>query len=115
MAGDMWDHTAVTAESRLVVSVVGGKRPHAQPRAFVYDAKRRLRPGPLPAMFTAAYTSSEGAILEAFGRRYPTPAAPGTRPGSAFCPPLAARRGLWAGEKTRSEGAGGADRSARPP
>ena len=73
MAGDMWDHTAVTADSKLVVSLVVGKRAQEQTRAFVHDAKRRLRPGHLPAIFTDAYTSYEGAILEAFGRRYPTP------------------------------------------
>src|SRR4029450_1027001 len=52
VAGDLWDHTAVTADSKLVVSLVGGKRTQAQTRALVHDAKRRLRPGHLPVIFT---------------------------------------------------------------
>jgi IS1 family transposase len=84
MAGDMWDHTAVTAGSKLVVSLVVGQRTQAQPRALVHDAKRRLRPGHLPAIFTDAYAGYEAAILEAFGRRYPIPRrkAPGQAPRS---------------------------------
>ena len=54
-AGDMWDHTAVTADSKLVVSLVVGKRgAHEQPKALVHNAKRCLRPGHLPVIFTAA-------------------------------------------------------------
>ena len=41
----MWDHTAVTADSKLVVSLVVGKRTQEQTKALVHDAKRRLRPG----------------------------------------------------------------------
>ena len=69
----MWDHTAVTADSKLVVSLVVGKRTHEQTKALVHDAKRRLRPGHLPAIFTDAYEGYESAIFEAFGRRYPAP------------------------------------------
>jgi IS1 family transposase len=72
-AGDVWDHTAVTADSKLVVSLVVGKRTQEQTRALVHDAKRRLRPGHLPAIFPDAYEGYESAILEAFGRRYPVP------------------------------------------
>jgi IS1 family transposase len=72
-AGDMWDHTAVTADSKLVVSLVVGKRTKEQTKALVHDAKRRLRPGHLPVIFTDAYEGYESAILEAFGRRYPAP------------------------------------------
>src|SRR5262249_32398676 len=70
----MWDHTAVTADSKLVVSLVVGKRTHAQTKALVHDTKRRLRAGHLPVIFTDAYEGYESAILEAFGRRYPAPA-----------------------------------------
>ena len=69
----MWDHTAVTADSKLVVSLVVGKRTQEHTNALVHDAKRRLRPGHLPAIFTDAYTGYETALLEAFGRRYPAP------------------------------------------
>lgn len=71
--GDMWDHTAVAADSKLVVSLVVGKRTQEQTQALVNDAKSRLRPGHLPAIFTAAYEGYQPAILEAFGRRYPVP------------------------------------------
>ena len=53
-AGDMWDHTASAADSKLIMSLVVGKRTQAQTRALVHDAKRRLRPGHLPAIFTDA-------------------------------------------------------------
>ena len=72
-AGDMWDHTAVTADSKLVVSLVVGKRTHEQTKVLVHDTKRRLRPGHLPVIFTDAYEGYESAIREAFGRRYPAP------------------------------------------
>jgi hypothetical protein len=51
----MWDHTAVTADSKLVVSLVG-KRTQEQTHAVVYDAKRCLRLGHLPAICTDPYT-----------------------------------------------------------
>jgi hypothetical protein len=70
-AGDMWDHTAIAADSKLLGSLVVGKRTHEQTRALVQDAKTRLRPGHLPAIFTDAYDGYASAILEAFGRRYP--------------------------------------------
>jgi hypothetical protein len=71
MAGDMWDHTAMTADSTRVVSLVVGKRTQEQTHTRVQDAQRRLRSGPVPAMFTAASAGYESAILEAFGHRYP--------------------------------------------
>jgi hypothetical protein len=72
-AGDMWDHTAIAADSKLLVSLVVGKRTQEQTRALVHDAKKRLRPGHLPAIFTDAYEGYESAILEAFGHRYLPP------------------------------------------
>jgi len=73
MAGDLWDHTAVTADSKLVVRLVVGKRTQAQTQTLVDDARRRLCAGHLPAIFTDAYAGYESATLEAFGRRYPAP------------------------------------------
>ncbi|WP_143301023.1 hypothetical protein [Candidatus Entotheonella palauensis] len=35
------------------------------------DTQKRLRKGHLPAIFSDGYEGYEGAILEAFGRRYP--------------------------------------------
>ena len=73
-AGDLWDHTAVTADSKLVVSLVVGKRTHAQTKALVHDTKQRLRPGHRPVLFPEAYEGYEAAIRDALGRRYPAPA-----------------------------------------
>jgi len=75
-AGDMWDHTAVAADSKLVVSLVVGKRTHEHTQVLVHDAQKRLRPGHLPVILTDAYVSYESAILDAFGRRYPQPGRP---------------------------------------
>ena len=69
----MWDHTAIAADSKLIVSLVVGKRTQAQTQTLVNDTKQRLRPGHLPAIFTDAYEGYESAILDAFGRRYPVP------------------------------------------
>jgi|SoiMethySBSTD1v2_1073268.scaffolds.fasta_scaffold58470_2 hypothetical protein len=54
-AGDMGDHTALAADSTLLVSLVVGTRTHEPTRAVVHDAKQRLRPGHLPAICTEAY------------------------------------------------------------
>jgi IS1 family transposase len=91
----MWDHTAVTADSKLVVSLVVGKRTQAQTRTLVKDARDRLRPGHLPAIFTDAYEGYESAILEAFGRRYPAPHGP---TGRARRPRLRWPQGLAYGQ-----------------
>ena len=78
-AGDRWDHTAIAADSTLMVSLVVGKRTQEQPQTLVTEATRWRRPGHLPALCTAADEGYESAILAAFGRRYPAPApgAPG--------------------------------------
>jgi IS1 family transposase len=72
-AGDLWDHTAVAADSKLVVSLVVGKRTQEPTQRLVNDAKSRLRPRHLPAVFTDTYAGYEAALLEAFGRHYPQP------------------------------------------
>ena len=61
----MWDHTAVTAESQLVVGLVVGKQTSAQPRALVHDAKRRLRSGHVAALWTDAYAGIRPAMERA--------------------------------------------------
>jgi hypothetical protein len=71
MGGDLWDHPAVTAERKLVVSLVVGKRTPEPTRALGHDAKRRLRPGPWPAIFPDAYKGDASALWEACGRRSP--------------------------------------------
>ena len=61
----------MAADSKLVVSLIVGKRTYEQTRAVVQDAHDRLRAGHLPAIFTDAFASDESALLEVFGRRYP--------------------------------------------
>src|SRR5262245_41839727 len=75
-AGDMWDPTAVAADSKLVVSFVVGKRTHEHTQVLVHDAKNRLRPGHLPVILTEAYGSYASAIVDALGRRYPQAGRP---------------------------------------
>ena len=59
------------AESKLVVSLIIGKRTYDHTLALVQDAKERLRKGHLPAIFSDAFSSYESALLEVFGLRYP--------------------------------------------
>ena len=70
-AGDFWDHTAIAPESKLIVSLVVGKRTKEQTQALVCDTQSRLRKGHLPVLFSDGYEGYEPAILEVFGRRYP--------------------------------------------
>jgi IS1 family transposase/transposase-like protein len=72
-AGDFWDHTAMAPESKLIVSLVVGKRTQEQTQALVSDTQSRLQKSHLPALFSDGYDGYEPAILEAFGRRYAAP------------------------------------------
>jgi IS1 family transposase/transposase-like protein len=69
--GDFWDHTAIAPDSKLIVSLVVGKRTKEQTQALVQDTQSRLRKGHLPVLFSDGYEGYEPAILEVFGRRYP--------------------------------------------
>ena len=71
----MWDQTAMTAGSQLIVALVVGKRTHEQTKALVHAAQQRLRPRHLPAIFAEAYAGDASAILDAFGQRSPVPSA----------------------------------------
>ncbi len=72
-AGDFWDHTAVAADRKLVVSLVVGTRTKDQTHALVGDAKRRLRAGHLPVLLSDSFEGYAPAMLDAFGRRSPAP------------------------------------------
>src|SRR5919106_5859204 len=72
-AGDFWDHTAISPDSKFIVSLVVGKRTQEQTQALVSDTQSRLQKGHLPALFSDGYEGYEPAILEAFGRRYAAP------------------------------------------
>ena len=99
-AGDMWDHTAVAADSKLVVSLVVGKRTQEQTRPWSTMPRSRLRPGHLPAIFTDAYAGYESALLEAFGRRYPPPRHGAT--GRSLAPVVRWPQGLAYGQVTEN-------------
>jgi IS1 family transposase len=72
-AGDVWDHTAIAPDSKLIVSLEVGKRTKDQTQALVSDTPSRLQKGHLPALFSDGYEGYEPSILEAFGRRYQAP------------------------------------------
>jgi hypothetical protein len=60
-------------ESKLIVSLVVGKRTQEQTQALVRDTQSRLRKGHLPVLFSDGDEGYESSILEVFGRRYPAP------------------------------------------
>ena len=101
-------NTAIAADSKLRVSLVVGKRTHAQTTTLVHDAKQRLRPGHLPAICTDAYEGYESAILEAFGRRYPAPHHSVT--GRARRPLLRWPQGFASGQVKKQEKGRGIER-----
>ncbi len=74
-AGDFWDHTAITPDSKLIVSLVVGKRTKDKTQELVSDTQSRLRKGHLPTLFSDGYEGYEPSILETFGRRYKAPQA----------------------------------------
>jgi hypothetical protein len=105
-AGDLWDHTEMAADSKLIVSLGVGKRTQAQTTALVHDAKKRLRPRHLPAIFTDAY---EGAMSRPSSKpldgRYPAPNHSAT--GQSRRPLLRWPQGLAYGQvKKQSKGRG---------
>jgi len=81
----------VSAESKLVVSLIVGKRTYDHTLALVQDAKDRLRKDHLPAIFSDAFASYESALLEVFGRRYPAK-------GKSRLPVIRWRQGLAYGQ-----------------
>jgi len=91
----MGDHTAIAADSQLIVSLVVGTRPHEPTSALVQETQQRLRPGPLPALVTDAYDGYESAIRAALGRRSEclTPACQGGRVVLSSAGPRAWRMG----------------------
>ncbi len=67
--GDNWDHVAVDAEHRLVLSTVPGKRSAAHVQELVDDVKRRMG-GRVPRLITTdEYAPYRQAILNAWGER----------------------------------------------
>jgi IS1 family transposase len=83
--GDTWDHVAIDAESRLVVSVVPGERTAESVVAVVEDFKRRTGGRLMDLITTDGYPAYEEALLEAYGETV-TPPRTGRRgrPKSAY-------------------------------
>lgn len=73
--GDYWDVNSLDPQSKLLVSLVPGKRTAQTIRQVVADAAKRLAPETgQPALFTDGEPTYEPAILAAFGHRYPASA-----------------------------------------
>jgi transposase-like protein/IS1 family transposase len=73
-SGDHWDTVGMDPISKLILSLVPGKRTEKTIRQAVYDTAARLcKKGPRPAIFTDGENAYEQAILRAFGTAYPAP------------------------------------------
>jgi hypothetical protein len=83
--GDTWDHVAFDAESRMVVSVVPGKRTTERVVSAVEDFRRRTEGRLMDLITTGGYPAHEEAILRAYGETI-TPPRTGKRgrPRSAY-------------------------------
>jgi IS1 family transposase len=71
--GDCWDHVALDPQSRLVVSLVVGKRTASAVRALVLDFRRRTGSRVMRLMTSDEYPAYEEAIREAYGTRVVPP------------------------------------------
>ena len=71
--GDAWDHVAIDAESRLVVSVVPGERTAESVVAVVEDFKRRTDGRLMDLITTDGYPAYQEAILRAYGETVTPP------------------------------------------
>jgi IS1 family transposase len=102
--GDTWDHVALDAESRMVISVVPGERTAESVVAVVEDFKRRTGGRLMDLITTDGYPAYEEAILEAYGETI-TPPRTGKR-GRPRAPYKVAPAGLTYAvvEKTRAKG-----------
>lgn len=102
--GDTWDHVAIDAESRLVISVVPGERTAENVVAVVEDFKRRTGGRLMNLICTDGYPAYEEAILDAYGETI-TPPRTGKR-GRPKSPYKVAPAGLTYAvvEKTREKG-----------
>jgi len=102
--GDTWDHVAIDAASRLVVSVVPGERTTESVVAVVEDFKRRTGGRLMDLITTDGYPAYEGALLQAYGETV-TPPRTGKR-GRPRAPYEVAPAGLTYAvvEKARERG-----------
>src|SRR5204862_7606460 len=68
LCGDCWDHVAVDAESRLVLSVVPGRQSAEHTQLLVEDVHRRTGGRPLRLLSSDENPAYAEAILEVYGR-----------------------------------------------
>ena len=72
--GDHWDTNCLDPQSKLLVSLVPGKRTRQTIHQVVVDAAQRLAPEAMqPALFTDGEPTYPEAILAAFGHPYQPP------------------------------------------
>lgn len=109
--GDTWDHVALDAESRLVISVVPGERTAANVVAVVEDFKRRTGGRLMDLITTDGYPAYETALLEAYGETI-TPPRTGRR-GRPKAPYKVAPEGLTDAMVEKTSERGGWSRSPR--
>jgi IS1 family transposase len=76
--GDCWDHVALDAASRLVLSVVAGKRTEAQACQGVHELRERTDGRPLNLITTDAYPAYATALAAVYAE--PAPAGASARP-----------------------------------
>lgn len=82
--GDYWDHVALDAEHRLVISVVPGVRTIENTEALVEDTRRRTGGRLMNLMTSDDYPAYETAILHAYGETVTPP--PTGKPGRPKAP-----------------------------
>ncbi len=81
-AGDNWDHVALDAEHKLVVSLIPGKRNKANVHRLIHDLKQRTGGRTMRLLTSDEYKPYKDAILKGYGqqiqrpRRFPTGRAP---------------------------------------
>jgi hypothetical protein len=89
--GDQWDHVALAVESRLVVSMIPGRRTEGQTELLVQDFARRANGGQPPRLITSdEYKPYQAAVLATYGEWVvpPRTGRPG-RPRKAYQVPPA--------------------------
>ena len=79
--GDYWDANSLDPQSKLLVSLVPGRRTTHTIHQVVADAAQRLAAqAGLPALFTDGEPTYPEAIVTTFGRAYPVPRRSTPRP-----------------------------------
>lgn len=80
--GDLWDHTAIDAESRLLIALIPGKRTAENTEKLVEEVKKRT--GGKPDIFFTSdeHAPYEGAIKNVYGVEVTPPkkVGPGRKP-----------------------------------